>query len=870
MRLLERDIYLQQLHDALHRVADGGGEMVFLSGEGGIGKTSLIEQFLSDVPGSVGSAVVSCDGLGVPGPFGALFDIADALGPEVVALLAEQAPRDRIFRSVLGAFRAAPGTMVMVGEDAHWTDEATLELIRFLGRRIRSTRALFIVSYRDDQLGPYHPLRRVLGDLANAPGVHRMELPPLSPGVVRAMVAGTGIDADEVYALTEGNPFLLTEIIESKTTGVPATVMDAILSRTSRLSPEGRAVLDACAVIGVTVDPSILAPVIGGPIADTVEECLAVGILRPHGSMLEFRHGISRYAILDSMSLPRRRALHRRVLDVMARLPVDERELGHLAYHAEEAGDAAAARDYGTRAARWAAAFGSHREAASQFGRAVRVSGGLPPDELAPLMEAWSYECYLTGDLREAIRIREDVVRLYRRAGDRLKEGDSMRWLARFSWFSGDVHAARRYAADAYALLSVLPPGPELAMTLSTLSQLAMLAQDAPVAIEWGERAIAMATDLQADDIRAHALINVGTARYERGEEVGRSMLEEAFLLAREIGADDDAVRSLTNLGWTAWTHHDLATAETNLETGIAFASERDLTAMELYQRAIRASVLLARGRLHDARSEAEGLATLPAAISATRVVALTTVGRAITIMGDDATAVLDELHRLASGMGELQRVGPALAAMAEAAWLGGDLAGLLPDLRRVFGEAMARGDRWTAGELGLWLHRACERPDVDGLPEVFALEISGQGAAAGDRWDAMGYPLEAIRARASTGLVDDLRAALEAFDTLGAVADAARIARVLRAMGERHVPRGPRKATRGNVANLTERELEVLALLDEGATNREIAERLFLSVKTAGHHVSAILGKLEVSTRREAVARAAQIGIGRDSGSAK
>ena len=104
MQLLERDIYLQQLHDALHRVADGGGEMVFLAGEGGIGKTSLItREFIHELPANVGSAVVSCDGLGVPGPFGALFDIADALGPEVGALLAEQAPRERIFPSACWA-----------------------------------------------------------------------------------------------------------------------------------------------------------------------------------------------------------------------------------------------------------------------------------------------------------------------------------------------------------------------------------------------------------------------------------------------------------------------------------------------------------------------------------------------------------------------------------------------------------------------------------------------------------------------------------------------------------------------------------------------------------------------------------------------
>jgi DNA-binding CsgD family transcriptional regulator len=312
---------------------------------------------------------------------------------------------------------------------------------------------------------------------------------------------------------------------------------------------------------------------------------------------------------------------------------------------------------------------------------------------------------------------------------------------------------------------------------------------------------------------------------------------------------------------------HDLPTAEEFLDRGIAFASERDLTAMELYQRAIRASVMLARGWFDDARAEAKNLAALPAAISATRVVAMTCLGRALTITGGDGDAVLRQAHALATTMGELQRIGPVTAARAEAAWIAGDMATVVPDLAGVLAQAVSRGDGWTAGEMGLWLSRAGEDVDVAGLPEVFALEIAGDGAGAAAAWEQMGYPLEAIRARASTGEVEDLRSALAAFERLGAVADAARVARALRAMGERHIPRGPRTATRQNAANLTARELEVLALLVEGATNREIAERLFLSVKTAGHHVSSILAKLDVSTRREAVARAAEIGIGRDNG---
>jgi DNA-binding CsgD family transcriptional regulator len=406
-------------------------------------------------------------------------------------------------------------------------------------------------------------------------------------------------------------------------------------------------------------------------------------------------------------------------------------------------------------------------------------------------------------------------------------------------------------------------------MTLSTISQLRMLEQDAPGAIEWGERAIALATSLDADDIRAHAMVNVGTALHGRDKRAAREMLEQAFRLAQRIGADDDAVRALTNLGFHAWVHRDLALAERVLERGIAFASERDLTAMELYQRSVLASVWLARGRFEDARVEAGRLAALPAAIAGTQVVALVCQGRAMTILAQDGEAILRQAQELASSIGELQRLGPATAALAEAAWLRGDMAPVLDDVRRVLVAAVDREFTWIAGELALWLHRAGEDIVVPGIPDVFALEIAGEGHAAADLWEQQGLPLEAIRARASTAAADDLRWAIGACDRLGAVADAARVARIMRGMGVRNVPRGPRPQTRSNVAHLTSRELDVLDLLTQGASNREIADRLFLSVKTAGHHVSSILAKLDVSSRGEAVTRAGELGIGKDRESA-
>lgn len=865
MNLLERDTYLQQLHEVLRRVQEEGGEIVFLAGEGGIGKTALIEQFLRDLPAGVGYSVVSCDGLGVPGPFGALFDIADALGPDVASLLQAQASREQIFRAVLGAFRAAPGAMVMVGEDAHWTDEATLELIRFLGRRIRSTHALVIIAYRDDQLGPYHPLRRVLGDLSNAPGVHRMELPPLSREAVGSLVARAGIDAEQVYALTEGNPFLITEIVDSGSTGVPVTVMDAVLARASRLSPEAQAVLDAAATIGMTVDPALLSAVIGGPIEDAIDECLAVGMLRERDDVIGFRHGISRYAVLDSMSSARRRALHQRVLEVLQRGPIDERQLGHLAFHAEEAGDVVATLRFAFEAARRAAAFGAHREAALQYARGLRFAAHLPDLERVLLMEAHAYECYLTGNLDEAITRQQEAISLSRTACDRLREGNGLRWLSRFFWFSGRTPAAFEAAEASREILEGLSPGPELGMAWSNLALLHMSAWDIVSTSEWSTRAIALADELGRTEIRIHAMSTIATARYANSDRDGLASLLEVARLGREHRREDDVTRALTNAALIAWLQQDLAVAEQLLDEALAWADERDLVAMALFQRALQAAVWVDRGRWEAAVAQAESVARLPATIVPARIMALAALGRARAVQGEDPWVVLDHARALAIGTGEMQRLLPVTLARAEAAWLEGDTSRVAGEIQSLVDHDVTRRNPWIAGQLGLWLTRAGQAVDPAGLARRHALEIGGMGAEAAALWEEMGYPLEAIRARASSGRIEDLRAAIHAFERLGAVADAVRVTRVLRARGERHIPRGPRAATRANAAHLTARELEVLGLLLEGATNREIADRLFLSAKTAGHHVSSILAKLEVSTRREAVARAHELGIVKD-----
>ena len=866
MDLLERTTYLEQLHE-IRREADAGhGRLVFVGGEAGIGKTSLVERFVREVRPDARTAVFSCDGLATPGPLGPLFDVGQALGPDVEQLLADSAPPSQIYRAILSELSNAGTFTILIGEDAHWSDEATLDLVRFLGRRIGGVPAMFIVTYRDDQVGPYHPLRRVLGDLTTAPAVRRMSLPPLSIAAVASLAAGSPFDLTDLYQSTGGNPFFVTEVLAAGISEVPTSVRDAVFARAALLSPDGRTLLEAASVIGMQFDPALLQAVVGGSIQDGMEECLVVGMLRPVGRELAFRHGIAWKAIMDSVSPPRRLALNRRILTALQQDPTVGLDLARLAHHAAEAGDGEAVLRFAPLAARHAADLSAHREAAAQYRRALRFAAARPPTERAQLLEAYSTECYLTGVTDAAIDARREAIAIWSERGERLAEGAAQTWLSRLYWFAGRNDDAERAGRDALALLEGLSPGAELAMAFSNQAQLRMLAHDTDAAITWSERAMQLAESLGETNILVHALNNAGRARLLHEDETGRPLLERSLSLARQAGFDDHVARALANLAWSALTSGQLSLAHRYLADGISFTSERDLTAMELYLRAGRATLRAHQGDWDEAVSEASDVMEKPSATPLTRIVALTVLGRLRSRRGENADAQLDAALELADKTGETQRLGPVRAARAEAAWLAGDPDRVAAEVGAVSGAVVKQRDRWVAGELAVYLDRVGRLSDSllgsADLPKPFVHELAGDVAGAARCWEDRGFPLEAARAQARSADEESLRRAFATFDRLGAHVEAGMVVQRLRQVGVRSLPRGRRPQTRSNPVGLTARELEILKLVVQGRRDAEIATELFLSKKTVGHHVSSILAKLDVRSRTEAADTVARLGI--------
>ena len=262
-----------------------------------MGKTVLLEAFQQRMPGARW-LWGGCDGLLTPRPLGPLFDISAQLGGGFADLCDGGAPRDRLFTGFLAELGPPAAFTIAVIEDVHWADEATIDLLSFLGRRLARTPALLLASYRDDELAADHPLRVVLGDLATQRATRRMKLPPLTVEAVRELVGERDVDAAELRRITGGNPFYVSEMLEAGWPSVPPTVRDVVGARLARASAGTRRAVETAAVNGARVDRSLLTWILEDW-QSSADECLATGILVPDGTGLRFRHELSRMAVED-------------------------------------------------------------------------------------------------------------------------------------------------------------------------------------------------------------------------------------------------------------------------------------------------------------------------------------------------------------------------------------------------------------------------------------------------------------------------------------------------------------------------------------------------------------------------------------------
>jgi tetratricopeptide (TPR) repeat protein len=487
-----------------------------------------------------------------------------------------------------------------------------------------------------------------------------------------------------LHRITGGNAFYVTEVLAAPGWTVPETVADAVLARTARMSPRSRDILDLVSVAPGGLEPAI-AESLQLDALRALDECRSGGMLVLGDGTARFRHELARLAVEGAIPDGTKRDLHRRILEALERVPGSDP--ARLAHHADAAAEARLVLRYAPAAALGAALRGAHREAAAQYARALAHADSLDDEATADLLEERAYECYLIDEIEASLDARRLAQERWERAGEAVRAADQLRWISRLSWFVGRNDEAEAAAKEAVARLEPFGPGRELAMALSNMSHLRMLADEHEGAIAWGERAIGLAEELGEREILAHALNNVGTSEGRSGDT---SRLERSLAIALEDGLEEHVARAYTNLGSLSVQELRFPEADLYLDEGIRYSIERDLDSWRIYMQGWRAQLRLLQGRSSEATEDAERvLAERSPTVS--RIMPLVVLGRARARRGDpDPWSPLDEALSLARRTGEMQRLGPVAAARSEASWL----QGREPEIDEVLVPAFER--RWV------------------------------------------------------------------------------------------------------------------------------------------------------------------------------
>lgn len=863
MELVERERFLNVLQSQFENVSRGEGHCVFISGEAGIGKTSLTSAFCRAVKDTARIYHGTCDALFTPRPLAPLYDIMLQLRHDFSEKHYDVTDRTAFFTSVFHELRNQREASVVVFEDVHWADDATLDFIKFLARRITQLRALCIFTYRDDEIHYGHHLRNTLGQL-NRDSFTRIQLPPLSREAVDKMAAERGYRGEDVYSISGGNPFYVTEILASYSPGIPDNIRDSVLSVYNKLEEKAKLVWQILSVLPTPFEVNYLEKM-DPDYADIIENCLLSKILVVDHGMISFKHELFRRTIEASLSPLVKIDYNKKILELFLENFEQKEKIEQIVHHAKNANEYDFVVHYAPIAAQKAASVGAHTEAAKLYLSAIEYYQGNDEDTLIGFYESYAYECYLTNQIREAIIYTAKSLALWEKKNEPEKIGNCMRFLSRLWWFDGNRKRAEHFGTRAIEVLQKRPASKTKAMAFSNMSQLKMLSEEAGECIFWGEKAIEMAKELQDDETLAHALNNVGDilARSESSRETGNELLQQSLDLALKHGYHEHAARAYTNIAHNALLMRDHTFARKMLDEGIQYCEERDLDSWTTYILSMKARFCLATGDWQGAHTLADNLISNEDPAAVVRVNALIVLASIKMRRGDtDVYPLLVEAEEKAFESMELQRIIPVLVAELEYEWLTGKAMIEKQRLDDTISMVGKMGNRFENSEFAFWLCKA--RKQRIQLQECFeAYNAFGKAAAASASvfWNKSGCPYE-YALTLFEGSSDDKRKAISIVHTLGATAVYEKMKFEMRSSGIKSIPRGARKSTQSNAAFLTQRELDILQLLNKGLQNKEIATALFISPKTVDHHISSILYKLEVNSRTKAVHEAIRLEI--------
>ncbi len=855
--LVERGAALDRLDSALHAAAAARGCVVLVTGEPGIGKTALVTHFVHRHRDDARVLIGLCDDLATPRPLGPFRDLADHLSGGAAELLRrEPAPgAAAVHRMLLEDLRRGKAPAVVVVEDVHWADQASIDAITVLGRRVVDLPVLLVLTLRLGDVDPGHPLWAAI-DALQRTSTLTVDLAPLSRAAVASLA---GQDTDRIYALSNGNPFFVAELMASGDGPPPPSLANAVLSRVARLPDRPRQLLELVSMVPSRM-PTRLLDVVEPDWAPAAEPAERRQLLTSDPQHVRFRHELTRAAVRSSVPPGRRRQLHRTILQALQDLGAEPADLVH---HAEAAGVADVVAEHALPAARQARALESHREALAHLRRAVTYRDRLPRPEQARLWEELAETAHLVGSWEEAVGAADAAIALRKDAGDDVATGRCTHLRSQLHWFAGDGESAWRDACAALRALIRSGTSAESARGYVGCAEMAMLASRAEDALRWAARALELGAD--DDDVLARALTAAGATRMQL-DPSDTEMLRAGLDAAHRTGQHQHAVLAHTALAFCSLLWVRPGPALDDLDRGLRYAQQHEVDTMVDYLQAVRSWLLLRRGAEEEAARLARATldrSTAPGSTVAGLVARTVLAERAVRRGDADADARLADLTADADRTGELKRIAPVLELQVERALTGG---GPLPverlaEIARIVGRQPLR--RGAAGA------RVAAWAVVCGASHGFEAAAPPPHAAMMRRdWPAAADAFGAVDWQHDRALL------LSLSDSGAALGEAVGIARALGARPLEHricrrmrraglsVPRGPLSSTRTNPAHLTDRQLEVLALVREGRGNADIAASLHLSPRTVEHHVAGIFTKLGVAARTEAVARSIDIGL--------
>ena len=804
----------------------------------------------------------SCEDLRTPRALGPLRDAAETTDGPLRLALATGTDPDVVLPAVVAELCADPTPTVLVVDDAHWADGATLDVVRFVARRIESMPAVLLLAYRDDDVDAGHPLRAVLGAMPGS-STTRLRLSPLSAGAVDELATGAGVDVPELYRTSGGNPFYVTEVLATPDVEIPLTVVDAVLGRIGTLSDRARAAVERCAVVPNGVELDLLRALQED--LEPIAEAEQVGILTMRGRRMAFRHELARRVVAASLPAGSRLTLHLEVLHCL--LAGHEPDPFRVLHHAVEAGADDVVLEYGRLAAREAHRAGAFEQEAACYAEVVDRAGALPPDERAALDEAYAWALSTSNHPLAAAGVAMRAVAQWEEIGEEARAVGALVVLSRQQFLTEQPVAALASARRALDHAAAQGETTDHALAWANLGATLIILDREEEGLSVLDAARPLIEKVGRPGVRSLAETYVGSAHLQLGRLEGREELLHAIGVAQEHGRHEAAMRGYYNLVEGCWRLGLFDEALDFVDKAEEYGRDRELGVYSYMIDARRFRRTAMQGRwaeavagLHemlDGRSDPGmiGRETMP------------TLARLLVRTEDpDADDLLAVTTRHADRAGVLEWLVPTGLAVIERAWLAGrpELAGEYPRL------LLERTDRpgleWQRAETLRYLARLGHRvAPFTGCPEPFAAGLAGDWERAAAGWQAIGDPYEQALELADSG---DAEATVESYrilDALGAV-PATRIVRGrLRELGVSRVPRRSGADTRANSAGLTTRQVEIVRLLARGLTNAEIADLLVLSTRTVDHHVAAVFQKLDVHNRRDAAARVRALGLADD-----